>query len=98
MEPTSARFVDNARDAIADENLQLALARVGENFGAKRTQAIAALPEFDALRDRAVEIKDDVLGHLDRDPLDCAVGEASGQYKALWTTHCSFGTLSPGQF
>ena len=65
MEPTSARFVTNARDAIADENLQLALARVGENFGAKRTQAIAALPEFDALRDRAVEIKDDVLGHLD---------------------------------
>ena len=65
MEPTSASFIANARDAIADENLQLALSRVGENFGTKREQAIAGLPEFDALRDRAVEIKNDVLAHLD---------------------------------
>ena len=65
MEPTSARFIANARDAIADENLQLALSRVGANFGAARRQAIDRLPEYDALRDRAVEIKDDVLAHLD---------------------------------
>ena len=65
MEPTSGRFVANARDAIADDNLQLALARVGENFGSRRQRAIAGLPEYDALRERAVEIKNDVLGHLD---------------------------------
>lgn len=65
MQPTSANFIANARDAIADDNLQLAIARVGENFGAKRQQAVDKLPEFDALCGRAVEIKDDVLAHLD---------------------------------
>ena len=65
MEPTSAHFKANVHKALHDENLQLALLRVGRNFTAARSHALSALPEFDALRDRAVEIKDEVLNHLD---------------------------------
>ncbi len=65
MEPTSAHFKANVHKALHDENLQLALLRVGRNFTAARSHALSDLPEFDALRDRAVEIKDEVLNHLD---------------------------------
>ncbi len=61
----SADFIANARDALGDETLQRALARIKAGFREKRAAAIARLPEFDALRDRARDIKDHVLDHLD---------------------------------
>ena len=61
----SAKFPENVTDALADRNLQFALTETGPHFVGKRASARAALPEFDALRDQARDIKDHVLAHLD---------------------------------
>ena len=45
--------------------MQYALTETGPRFIAKRAKAREALPEFDALRDEARDIKDHVLAHLD---------------------------------
>jgi len=44
---TSPAFEENARRAIANPALRKALARSGPAFVARRTRAVAALPEFD---------------------------------------------------
>jgi L-lactate dehydrogenase complex protein LldF len=62
---TSPRFKENAKDALADANLQQALKFVEVNFAARRREAADRLPEFDALRDAARDIKDHTLQHLD---------------------------------
>ena len=63
--PTSHAFKENAHRAIADAGLQKALARSGPSFIARRTAAVAALPEFEQLRDIARDIKNYTLAHLD---------------------------------
>ena len=63
--PTSSAFKENAHDAIADAGLQKALARSGPSFIARRTAAVAALPEFERLRDIARDIKNHTLANLD---------------------------------
>ena len=59
-----ATFKDNAHAALSDPQLQKALQHA-RNFIAKRAAAAARLPEFDALRDSARDIKDHTLAHLD---------------------------------
>src|SRR5215469_9895776 len=63
--PTSPQFKDNARAALADANLQKSLKFVEVNFIARRREAADGLPEFEALRDSARDIKDHTLAHLD---------------------------------
>jgi L-lactate dehydrogenase complex protein LldF len=63
--PTSPAFKQNARAAMADAGLQRALARSGTSFVARRSAAVAALPEFEQLRDIARDIKNHTLAHLD---------------------------------
>jgi L-lactate dehydrogenase complex protein LldF len=63
--PTSSAFKANAHSAIADVGLQKALARSGPSFVARRTAAVAALPEFERLRDIARDIKNHTLANLD---------------------------------
>jgi L-lactate dehydrogenase complex protein LldF len=58
-------FKANARIAMADAQLKEALAKVEVNFIQRRRIAAENLPEFEALRDRAVEIKNHVLANLD---------------------------------
>jgi L-lactate dehydrogenase complex protein LldF len=65
MQPTSLNFKENAARAIHDPQLQRALAHAKTGFARRRSEARAALPEFDALRDAAATIKDHVLEHLD---------------------------------
>ena len=65
MQPETRSFKINARRALADGNLQRALARAKSGFIDKRHAAVSALPEFDRLRDQAKEIKDHTLAHLD---------------------------------
>ena len=65
MQPTSRQFKENAHEALDDHQLQAALGKLGEGFPLKRREAAARLPEFDALRDQARDIKDHVLEHLD---------------------------------
>jgi L-lactate dehydrogenase complex protein LldF len=60
----SPAFKENARAAIADPQLQGVL-RQGLGFIDRRQAAIDRLPEFDALRDSARDIKDHTLAHLD---------------------------------
>lgn len=59
------QFKDNARTALADEKLQAVLGRFSHGFPVKRAEAISRLPEFEALRDAARDIKNHVLENLD---------------------------------
>jgi len=79
MESTSHRFKENVRAALDDARLQEAMGRLG--FIEARARAVAELPEFDALRDRAREIKDHTLAHLDfyLERFERKVVEAGGQ-------------------
>jgi L-lactate dehydrogenase complex protein LldF len=63
--PTSAQFKTNAHQALGDADLQSALAHVPTGFVANRAAAVDRLPEFDALRDSARDIKNHTLAHLD---------------------------------
>lgn len=65
MEITSQNFKRNAAEALADTALQKALGNVRTGFIEKRAKAVAVLPEFDALRDNARDIKNHVLENLD---------------------------------
>ena len=58
---TSPAFKENAHRALADAGLQKALARSGPSFIARRAAAVAALPEFEQLRDTARDIKNHTL-------------------------------------
>ncbi|MBZ8133514.1 LutB/LldF family L-lactate oxidation iron-sulfur protein [Afifella sp. IM 167] len=62
---TSPAFKENAVDALANVDLQQALAHVERGFIHKRQAAVDALPEFEALRREAKAIKDHTLAHLD---------------------------------
>src|SRR5258708_6503213 len=65
MLATSPAFKENAAHALADKGLQTALARTRLQNPAKRAAAVAALPEFEQLRDIGREIKNHTLAHLD---------------------------------
>ncbi|OOG23260.1 iron-sulfur cluster-binding protein [Thioalkalivibrio denitrificans] len=61
----SHEFRTRAVQALRDETLKSALARAKDGFVLKRRQALDALPEYEALRDRAVAIKNHTLEYLD---------------------------------
>ena len=61
---TTPRFKLNAHEALTDPRLQRALVHA-RNFVPRRTAALERLPEFEALRDSARDIKDHTLAHLD---------------------------------
>ncbi len=65
MESTTETFEENARSALGDAKLRDALSRLADGFPAKRRQAVERLPEFEALRDQARDIKHHVLNNLD---------------------------------
>jgi L-lactate dehydrogenase complex protein LldF len=62
---TSSAFKKNAHDALGNAGLQKALARSGPSFIARRAAAVAALPEFEELRNTARDIKNHALANLD---------------------------------
>jgi len=62
---TASAFKRNAHKALGDAGLQRALARSGTSFIARRATAVAALPEFEQLRDTARDIKNHTLANLD---------------------------------
>ena len=65
MEIASPAFKENARHALHDPQLQRALGHVQSGFVERRADAVARLPEFEALRESARAIKDHTLAHLD---------------------------------
>ena len=58
-------FQERARQALSDVSLQRAMAKARGGFVDHRRVAVDALPEFDAIRDAARDIKDHVLANLD---------------------------------
>jgi L-lactate dehydrogenase complex protein LldF len=62
---TSPQFKQNAAQALNDAQLQKALGNVKQGFIDKRRAAADKLPEFEALRDSARDIKNHTLEHLD---------------------------------
>jgi L-lactate dehydrogenase complex protein LldF len=65
MQATSDTFKQNATVALADAGLQQAMAKTKPMFVKKRRLAVEALPEFEALRDAAMAIKNHAIAHLD---------------------------------
>jgi len=65
LHSTSHNFKKNAASALADPQLQRALANARTGFIARRSLARTLLPEFDALCEQAKQIKDHTLAHLD---------------------------------
>ena len=63
--PTSAQFKDNAHKALRHAQLQKALGNVRHTVIERRAAAATGLPEFEALRDQARDIRNHVLTHLD---------------------------------
>ncbi|MFK7866666.1 MAG: LutB/LldF family L-lactate oxidation iron-sulfur protein, partial [Alphaproteobacteria bacterium] len=58
-------FHQNTDAALKNENLQAALRGMDQGLAEKRRNAIAALPNFQSLRDQAQQIKQHGLDHLD---------------------------------
>ncbi|WP_237152305.1 LutB/LldF family L-lactate oxidation iron-sulfur protein [Oryzibacter oryziterrae] len=65
VHPTSPEFKSNAHGALHSPSLQKAMGNVEKGFIEKRRIAAEALPEFEALRDSARDIKNHTLAHLD---------------------------------
>jgi L-lactate dehydrogenase complex protein LldF len=62
--PTTPRFKDNARAALANPNIQRAMSHAQSGFVDKRARAAAKVPEFEALRDAARDLKNHTLANL----------------------------------
>ena len=65
METTSPAFKENVTHALADARLQKALVFTRPTFSLRRAAAVAALPEFERLRDIGRDIKNHALENLD---------------------------------
>lgn len=65
MTQTTRAFRENARKALADTQLAKALAGLPGGLVAQRTAAKAEVPEFEALRTAARDIRDHTLANLD---------------------------------
>ena len=65
MKSTAHQFPANAQVALLDDQLRLALSRAQGGFVTNRAKAVDALPEFEALRAAAQEVKEHTLSHLD---------------------------------
>ena len=64
LQPTSNNFTANAAAALKNEPLQEALAVVRSHSIQTRAKTVAALPEFEALRDQARDLKNHILANL----------------------------------
>jgi len=65
MQPTATAFKSNSKAALADTQLQRALAGLPGGLVAQRTAAKARLPEFEQYRDIGRAIRNHTLEHLD---------------------------------
>ena len=81
MTPTIRDFKERSREALSDDQLRRALGNMKHGFQDKRARTIAKLPEFDALRDHARDVKNHVLDNLDiyLERFESRVTESGGQ-------------------
>lgn len=59
-------FLAASQQALDNAGLQSILGRLGDTLGKKNREAWAALPNSDLVRQKARQIKDETLAHLDR--------------------------------
>jgi L-lactate dehydrogenase complex protein LldF len=80
-QPRSRQFKENVLEALANANIQTAMKSTGSHFVDKRAAAKDKLPEFDALRDAARDMKNHTLAHLDLylERYEAKVRESGGQ-------------------
>ena len=81
MHVTSEKFQENAKAAISDEQLQTGLFIFGKIFPLLREATASKLPEFEALRDSARDIKIETLNNLGTylEAFEARVEEAGGR-------------------
>jgi L-lactate dehydrogenase complex protein LldF len=81
MEIRSAEFPERAVFAIHDATLQQALGKARDGLVGRRAQQVAELPEFEAMRETAKNLKNHILEHLDYylERYEAAVTAAGGQ-------------------
>ncbi|MFK7902618.1 MAG: LutB/LldF family L-lactate oxidation iron-sulfur protein [Nitratireductor sp.] len=65
MQNTSLQFKHNTAKALKNETLQKTMANSRGGLTLKRAKAVSKTPKFEALRDSAREIKENVLENLD---------------------------------
>ena len=65
MESQAHNFTKRADVALHDMELQKALGMLKGGLAANRAVAVAAMPEFNAVRDAGRYIKEHTLAHLD---------------------------------
>lgn len=65
MQVDTSHFKENAKAAIKNQPLQKALNKLNNGFVAKRATALKDFPQFDELRDAAVQMKNHTLSRLD---------------------------------
>jgi L-lactate dehydrogenase complex protein LldF len=63
---TSETFDQNARDALGDRQLHIALQNLAHTFGERRSEAINSVDDWEDLREKARKVKDETLAHLDK--------------------------------
>ncbi|WP_338018920.1 LUD domain-containing protein [Ectothiorhodospira haloalkaliphila] len=65
MNTSTTDFKARVRLALNDRHLEQALGRARDGFVLKRRKAVDARPDFEALRDQGVAIRDHTLDHLE---------------------------------
>ncbi|HEY8698263.1 MAG TPA: lactate utilization protein B [Rhizomicrobium sp.] len=65
MNADPLRFRESAHQALADDGLKLALARLKTHFALKRAESVARYGDWEALREQGRAIRDYALTHLD---------------------------------
>jgi L-lactate dehydrogenase complex protein LldF len=65
MQSTALNFKRNVREALADQQLQDAMGFAKNGFVAKRAALVETVPQWQAIRERAREIRNHTLHHLD---------------------------------
>jgi L-lactate dehydrogenase complex protein LldF len=63
--PTTPQFKKNIHEALANPSIQASMGNANAGFVVKRAEARARLPEFDALRDAARDMKNHTFANLD---------------------------------
>ena len=63
--PSAETFDRNAREALKQPQLRVALRNLATTFGERREVAIRSVSDWEELRETARRIKDETLLHLD---------------------------------
>ncbi len=81
MKVGSPRFKEKTLVALADPNLRQALGQSRKGFVNGRAALVAGVPEFEAMRDQARDVKNHVLANLDHylERFEASVTAAGGQ-------------------